>query len=112
MIVSQQWRVSQSYSYMYACMHYQTHLISYFPRQDHCATLETQIEALHCQLQLYDLSESERGDADQSEDHEEGAEDDQEGNDDGEGGSDGSGDDDDIADNEQSACPQDCFTLA
>ena len=110
MTISQQWKGSQCCSYMYACMHDHTYLIFYFLGQDHCAILETQIEALCRQLQLYDLSESEGGDIDQSEDHGKGAEDDEEGSDEGEGGSGGSGDDDDIAgDDEQYVGPWDCL---
>ena len=69
--------------------------------QDHCATLETQIKALRRQLQLYDLSESEVGDIDQSEDHGEEAKDDDAGDDEeGEDSEGGGGDDNAAGDDE------------
>ena len=71
--------------------------------QDHCATLETQIEMMCRQLQLYDLSESEGGDIDHFEDRGEEAGDDDTGADeegeDSEGS--GGGDDDVAGDDEQ-----------
>ena len=63
--------------------------------------METQIKTLRRQIQLYDLSESEVGDIDQSEDHGEEAEDDDEGaNEEGEA-SDGSGSGDDATEDDE-----------
>ena len=97
MIVSQHWKVNQVL-FLYVCIYIWSRLPdTVFLEQDHCATLETQIEALRCQFQLYDLSESEGGDVDQSKDHGEEAEDDDVGADEEGEDSVGSSGDDDIA---------------
>ena len=64
MTISQQWKVKQMW-FLDVCMYVWPCLPGpLFFGQDHCATLETQIEMLHHQIQLYDLSESEGGDVD------------------------------------------------
>ena len=91
--------------FLYVCMYVCPCLPSpLFNGQDHCATLKTQIETLCHQIQLYDLSESEGGNVDQSEDHGEEADDDDVDDDaQGKGSEGGDGDGDDAAGDEDDA---------
>ena len=103
MTVSQQWKVKQML-FLDLCMYVWSFLPGpLFLGQDHCTILETQIEMLHRQIQLYDLSESKGGNVDQSEDHGEEVEDDDVAGDaKGKASEEGDGDDDAAAKDEDS----------